>query len=74
MPKPAPANSEWLTRKRLIDRKLREAGWEIRPFRPNLPLTACQNAAIEEFETANGPADYALAANGRILGMSRPGN
>jgi type I restriction enzyme R subunit len=69
MPKAAPANSEWLTRKQLIDRKLREAGWEITPFKSGRSLSNWQNCAIEEFETDNGPADYALCRNGKVLGV-----
>ncbi len=69
MPKAAPANSESLTRKRLIDRKLNAAGWEIAPFRPNKSLSAWHDCAVEEFETANGPADYVLCRNGKILAV-----
>lgn len=67
--KPSEHNSEWLTRKRLIDPKLKAAGWKIVPF---LPLKSVVNdgpCAIEEFETANGPADYALCVDGRIVGI-----
>jgi hypothetical protein len=40
-PPPSPANSEWLTRKQIIDGKLREAGWRIVPFRDTQsPTTA----------------------------------
>jgi len=69
MPSPAPANSEWLTRKRIIDGKLRAAGWEIIPAKKAKDISILDSAAIEEFETANGPADYALCRNGRILGV-----
>ena len=69
MPSPAPANSESLTRKRIIDGKLRAAGWEILPYKKVNKLSTCTSVAIEEFETANGPADYALYRNGRILGV-----
>jgi type I restriction enzyme R subunit len=62
-------NSEWLTRKRLIDPKLRAAGWEIVPFSLGMPLRSYSGCAIEEFETANGPADYALCVDGAILGI-----
>jgi type I restriction enzyme R subunit len=33
------------------------------------PLTAYDRCAIEEYETDNGPADYALAVNGHIVGV-----
>ena len=69
MPTPSPANSESVTRKRIIDGKLRAAGWEIIPYKHTLDLTQYSNAAIEEFETANGPADHALCRNGWIVGV-----
>jgi len=62
-------NSEWLTRKRLIDPKLKAAGWKIVPYSPGMSLSSLQNCAITEFETANGPADYALCVDGQILGI-----
>ena len=62
-------NSEWLTRKRLVDPKLKAAGWSIVPFTPGLPLSSYRNCAISEFETQNGPADYALCADGMIIGV-----
>jgi DNA-binding Lrp family transcriptional regulator len=64
---PSEQNSEWLTRKRLIDPKLKAAGWEIVPF--SEPFSSHKCCAIAEFETANGPADYALSVNGKILGV-----
>jgi type I restriction enzyme R subunit len=67
--KPSESNSEWLTRKRLIDPKLKAAGWSIVSFAPGMSLNSHRNCAIEEFETANGPADYALCVDGRILGI-----
>jgi type I restriction enzyme R subunit len=72
MPDPSPKNSERLTRKQLIDHRLTEAGWKIVPerkFDPTKPLTAYHAGAIEEYPTENGPADYALCANGRIIGI-----
>lgn len=62
-------NSEWLTRKRLIDPKLKAAGWNIIPFSANKPLSACHWCAIEEYETTLGPADYALCLDGKIVGI-----
>ena len=66
---PSESNSERLTRKRLIDPRLKAAGWSIVPFLPGKPLANYDSCAIEEFETANGPADYALCAEGRIIGI-----
>ena len=39
------------------------------PFSAATPLSSSRCCAIEEFETANGPADYALCADGKILGV-----
>jgi type I site-specific restriction endonuclease len=62
-------NSEWLTRKRLIDPKLKAAGWRIVPFDPGAPLVSYERCAVEEVETEHGPADYALCVGGQILGI-----
>ena len=66
---PSESNSERLTRKRLIDPKLKAAGWKIVPFSPQKSLVNSGPCAIEEFETANGPADYGLCVDGRIVGI-----
>lgn len=65
----SPKNSEWLTRKRLIDPKLKAAGWRVVPYKDGLPLSDYDRCAIEEYPTENGPADYALCLAGRILGI-----
>lgn len=62
-------NSEWLTRKRLIDPQLKAAGWKVTPYTSNLDLTNSGPLAIEEWPTDNGPADYALCVDGQILGI-----
>ena len=67
--RPSEQNSEWLTRKRLIDPKLKAAGWKIVHFSSQRPLVNDLPCAIEEFETANGPADYALCVDGHIVGI-----
>jgi type I restriction enzyme R subunit len=69
MPPATPANSEWLTRKRLIDGKLKATGWRVVSSAPGKPLAAFDRCAIEEFETANGPADYALCLGGQIVAI-----
>lgn len=69
MPPATPSNSEWLTRKLLIDGKLKAAGWSVVPFVPEKLLASCEKCAIEEFPTANGPADYALCLGGQIVGI-----
>jgi len=64
-----PAQSEYVTRKKLIDRKLKDAGWGIVGFDPSKSLQAFDWCAIEEFPTESGPADYALCVGGKILGV-----
>src|ERR1022692_1303190 len=65
----SPANSEWLTRKRLIDGKLNAAGWRVFAFDSAKPLVRLDRCAIEEYPTASGPADYALCLGGQIVGF-----
>jgi hypothetical protein len=70
--KNSPAFSEKLTRKQLIDRGLIAAGWRVVPekeFDSSNPLRVFDRCAIEEYPTDNGPADYALCAEGKILGI-----
>jgi type I restriction enzyme R subunit len=55
--------SEWQTRKQRIDPLLAAAGW---PLRKSSSRGAFRT---EEEETANGPADYALWLDGRIVGI-----
>lgn len=64
-----PKYSEWLTRKQIIDPKLKAAGWRITPFSPSKSLSAYNGCAIEEFPTEYGPADYALCINNHIVGV-----
>jgi type I restriction enzyme, R subunit len=61
--------SERQTRKTRIDPKLRECGWQIASYDEARPLSWYPDCAIEEYPTANGPADYALCVNGAILGV-----
>jgi type I restriction enzyme, R subunit len=65
----SPSESEWLTRKTLVNPKLKAAGWRIVPFDASKPLSSYDRCAIEEYPTDNGPADYALCVGGRILGI-----
>src|SRR5438552_13128214 len=61
--------AEWLTRKSRIDTRLKQNGWQLVRFAPGLDLKALDKVALEELPTANGPADYALFVNGRLLGI-----
>jgi type I restriction enzyme R subunit len=65
----SPSNSEWLTRKKLIDSMLKASGWQVMPYSDGMSLAAYKNAAIEEYPTEAGPADYALCSDGRIVGI-----
>jgi len=65
----SPANSEWLTRRTLIDPKLIAAGWQVVKYDVTRTLDLYDRCAIVEFPTKNGPADYALCVGGRLLGI-----
>src|ERR1035438_10195991 len=66
---PSPNTSEFLTRKQIVDSKLRAAGWTISSLKPDRALSAYKDCAIEEYPTDSGPADYALCVGGQILGV-----
>src|SRR6266508_2251478 len=61
--------SERATRRSRIDPKLQAAGWKVVPS-GSLLATTDDGLAVEEFETAAGPADYALFDGGRCLGVA----
>lgn len=61
--------AEWRTRRQRIDPRLTASGWQLVDFDPARPPSAYTRHAIREYPTANGPADYALAVDGRILGI-----
>lgn len=61
-------DSEWLTRKRLVDKELAGAGWRVTPYAER-SLDSFQSCAVEEFPTLTGPADYALVLDGRVVGI-----
>ena len=61
--------SERLTRKRRIDPKLVASHWGVAPHDEAKPLSWCPDSAVEEFPTDNGPADYGLSVDGRLLGI-----
>ncbi len=62
--------SERRTRKARIDPRLNKADWgNIVPFTPETDAASLAATAVEEYETANGPADYALCDGGHIVGV-----
>lgn len=61
--------SEAKTRKSRIDKKLVNLGWQILPYRLGLNTETFSNHAVGEYPTENGPADYALFVEGKLLGI-----
>ncbi|ABS55548.1 type III restriction enzyme, res subunit [Methanoregula boonei 6A8] len=60
---------EVVTRKKRIDPQLRAAGWTIAPYQAGMDLSRYSRYALEEFPTTNGPADYALCLDGKIVAV-----
>lgn len=66
----ATTENERRTRRERVDPRVRRAGWtSIVPFLPPLDTSRLKATAVEEYETANGPANYALCSGGHILGV-----
>jgi len=67
----SPANSEWLTRRKLIDPQLKAAGWTIVDKGKSAPAVSQRHhrCALVEYPPEHGPADYALCVGGRLLGI-----
>ncbi len=61
--------NERVTRKKRIDPLLKAAGWQIIPWHQGIDISRLDKYAIEEFSTENGPADYALVVEGKILAV-----
>lgn len=56
------------TRKKWIDEKLKASGWKhIIPYCDDLDFSTLHKTAVEEYQTATGPADYALFMGGRLV-------
>ncbi len=62
---------EWKTRKERIDKKLKSLNpsWKIIHHSKVNDYSTLTNHAVEEYPTDNGPADYALFVNGKLLGI-----
>lgn len=62
---------EWQTRRDRINKKLQalNPAWAIIKFKENLNISSLTHHAVEEYPTANGPADYALFVKGKLLGI-----
>jgi len=63
--------SEWKTRKTRIDAQLKalRPAWDIIRFKEGMNTSILSHHAVEEYPTANGPADYALFVKGKLLGI-----
>ncbi len=61
--------SEKTTRKKRIDISLHKRGWKVIPYKEGLDTSTCNQHAVGEYPTDNGPADYALFINGQLLGI-----
>jgi type I restriction enzyme R subunit len=61
--------NERVTRKMRIDPLLKAAGWSVEPYQMGMDLSLFNKCALEEFPTANGPADYALCLDGKIVAV-----
>ncbi len=64
-----PHESEKITRRKRIDPKLKAIGWIVVPYVDGMDVSQLTNHAVEEYQTVNGPADYALFVNGMLLGI-----
>lgn len=61
--------SEYQTRKKRIDKILQSAGWKVIPFKEGMDISNCDQDAIEEYQTENGPADYLLVYKGAPIAV-----
>jgi len=63
------SESEAQTRRKRIDPKLAAEGWQVADFDASKSLTLLDRHAVAEWPTDNGPADYALCADGSVIGV-----
>jgi type I restriction enzyme R subunit len=63
------SESERQTRRTRVDPLLKAQGWTVAAFDEDRQIDAYGFHALTEFSTAHGPADYALIANGQVLGI-----
>ena len=61
--------TERVTRKKRIDPLLKSLGWKIVAFDETCPVSSLSDCAVEEYETENGPADYVLCVDGRVVAV-----
>jgi type I restriction enzyme R subunit len=65
----SPHESEQRTRLKRVDPWLRSQGWQIVPFSDLQDRSSLTAHAVTEYPTDNGPADYGLFVDGRLLGI-----
>lgn len=61
--------NEAVTRREQIDPRLKAAGWRVVPLTEASGEVPSSPTAVEEWPTANGPADYSLCHLGSIRGV-----
>ncbi len=68
-PGPAMNESEWQTRKKRIDARLRsrKPAWDLMRWHGDLDVSALRCHSVTEFPTANDPSDYALFVGGKLI-------
>jgi len=62
---------EWKTRRERVNKKIKSLNppWTIIKYQAGIDTTKLHCHAVEEYPTANGPADYALFVKGKFLGI-----
>jgi type I restriction enzyme R subunit len=63
------SESEFVTRKKRIDPRLKRLGWIILPYQFGMNTASLTNHAVEEYPTSSGPSDYTLFVDGRLIGI-----
>ena len=57
------------TRTERVETRLKGCGWQVTPYDPTAPQKTYAHHAVREYPTQNGPTDYALFCEGRIVGI-----
>jgi len=60
---------EAATRKKRIDPLLKATNWKVIRYELGMDLSRYNKCALEEYPTENGPADYALCLDGKIVAV-----
>jgi type I site-specific restriction endonuclease len=66
---PIHEDSEYVNRRKRIDPQVKSQGWQILAFDTTQPFAEYLHHAVTEFPTDNGPADYTLFVDERLLGI-----